>query len=1167
MSAPCQFCVCQDFWYTPPNAQAAYRDPPAAAICEIGDCAHSFQEHGVLPGASKCGSCPCPLFQLARKGDRLFSSVCSCTHPFSSHSRVPPPQAAQHIPVQPAAPPPAPAPVQPPPAPVPLPSTSTRFMPFASTFPANQTDQTVNDRRMGSAARRRGVVPPGSMGLRVAPPPAVHLAQPPAPAAPAAGPASSAPSAAPKPRGPGRPPKPSKVDTILLLFPCTVSARFSPDSPFPSLADLDLPADFNLYEFDPLRYSLLVSRMTVLGLAIHLELTGSEAEPPRLWYAVQDRIVEHMALNTLALYPPQRDSAAETANATEDDPEVQQVALFRLLKSKKHGDNVRFILNNVDPDTFSIADIKRAAASVNKSGHLYACPRENSWYICGPVHLRALNNAAAAAIALSSPFHHCFVIRVVESVSPSNLQRVVVAGRCGAICGAFGADSDAVQPEPAPSATASRRARSNSPMRVDDHSSSHPIASASQSRPASSVSAQGPLPGPPVHSIASEFFDFESLPPSPPPVPSPSTLPLVTPQVIPFSAGSALVPPPLSPGQLPVDAARFLDQLSAFSQTPLTSFHLPSSPSPPRQTVRSPPALPQDAQHPIVVSSDDEDDADPGADGTLSDISMSSEIQIVPPPPEDYSSWQPAYRRFKAYLASCHPDVPTAIATRAEFVYAVPPETGHPSLGFSMSQLLRLLHNRPPDRKLDAADATARLRRRLNTDAVSCRNISLKQLFCCSKNHFRIGPAFGPGTERTLLAATISSLASEADYPGLWCDSGQYKIPFKRVSANPSSEERRSYEAAGTASGLSLVRLGYIPIVHPAFLLLLLASKFLDVPLCDPTVLELLLDAEWLAVVDPRTHNILRLWPRHHKAVIPARASSPEAGLLHAHFDDLGFSPTSPRTRREHYEFGLGLFCKVLVGINLLRHVPPPEWTAFMKGFDVELSFRAAVSPDHRTTLSTALLHNHASHAIPVKSYISNLRRILIGVCCPPPSRADLTPRLTVDPTALVVDEPLAGKLETLVRHYLSGDGHPPSLVDALGLDHTLKLSSDVRASLFVRAINGTHFLPPYDPADLDSRFYISLSLTPNGFRAVSADSAVPIGCGDVLAFKFSTCDRSMSAYPSASLRALVDRSLDELRAVRPDKPPETPPAHIDTQFCLFLHGQLLSDAMYYNDS
>ncbi|EJD32782.1 hypothetical protein AURDEDRAFT_178119 [Auricularia subglabra TFB-10046 SS5] len=429
---------------------------------------------------------------------------------------------------------------------------------------------------------------------------------------------------------------------------------------------------------------------------------------------------------------------------------------------------------------------------------------------------------------------------------------------------------------------------------------------------------------------------------------------------------------------------------------------------------------------------------------------------------------------------------------------------------------------------------------------------------CGPKNFFKINMAIGPGAERWLISSTLIEFTKDVSYKDLWTASGPYFVPLMMLSVNPDPGQRAMFAAFALACAWALIRLGFIPVVHPAFLLVLLVAQYLDLPINDSTVLDQLCDLDWIALIDPRLFRALRLWPRSHKDPIPPASSSPAAATLHAYCHEIGYQPSSAqRAPAFHAALTRSLFCQALLRTNVPRHGSPPEWQAFIEAFNLDVAFSTRrLRQRDRSTRLADLFCQSPQGAPPLRpdTMLLRLKHVLVGICCPPADPDSVEARLKLDHGSArsPAEHKLLESILPLIKHYLRGRGHPAEINGVLPeLDDLHPATPQFRPALFVRAVNGTHFLPPLDKDHPEFHFLLS-------FRRLSAeDLATPhrlVG-GDVNAFRFTTCLRNLLFPINDALYSLVDSSLSLISTG----------SRVDTPFCIFLHSQLLVKADEFN--
>ncbi|EJD34129.1 hypothetical protein AURDEDRAFT_176823 [Auricularia subglabra TFB-10046 SS5] len=1179
---PCNFCHCQEFaYYPPPNTPPEQLfNPPAILPCVSPSCGHAYREHGDIPPALDCAVCPqrCGQFVLATLGQRLSDSLCLCGHPWADHKRPPataaPPQ-PRSGPQRLLAPPPSSAGAT---SGILHTVTAERFLlPYnqslgltATTSGATQNQQRVDSHERKPKAKKgkkplTGVVPggvtavqagvhatiTGVVGARTAPPPAVHAFAPtPSSSSAAAARASSAVHPDIPPANP------------VIVFPCDVTDALAFQPPFPSLQPLGLRRDINRLKLNPILYDHFVQSMTKFGLSFRLTLPPEKCSPGNDFHdAVTTSVIEHLDSRGIHLHP---ESASQS-----------HLPKFKILRPRASGSNVMFKPYIVSQDVLTVQHITSTKGIAGKKQLLLA-PADVASQLLGPVNFAQLSVAQASAFASLLSYHYCFALRVIEYLSLlASTTPALTPGLCSAICSAMHPaprqqpDDEldlAFDPDFPDFDSQSSHSRSSSAMQVDNFELTpsprralfaQPAGPSAHSRPASPVSHAGP-----------PFFS---------PTPAPRT---PGPSIVPFAADH---PDPLhlaaSPSLdlLPRDAARLLADFTALAQAPLFLSHCPAlSPTP------SPPA------EPTYVPSDTASDRSASrASGTRpadqsAALDYDSDVELIYSFDSDYSNSALHHAAFHTMLTDNLPKPASSPDKTAALLYTVPGEKPDPSLGFVMSAVFRGLmsHRNDPDyvdvgllEKLSGP-------RNLRVEHLHFRNLSMRQLFCVPNNFFRVHGAFGVGVLRSLASQTLLTFACPDptdgnlnDYIGLWTASGSYMVPTKLLSTNPNTAQCLLYAAAGAAAGYSLVQLGYIPVVHPALLLILLVSHYLNLDANDPTVIALLVDSCWLAHVDPPLHQVLSLFPNSHKAPIPPRDSSPAAAALHTRLADIGFNnPSHPRTAADHRQLTLALYSVAILGVNLTRQPPPPEWKHFLRGFNRDLSFvsknkRKKAQPDFSPFIADLFFQTPPlTPPLSEGARILRLRRILLRACCPPAFAPEVTQRVLTDEGDSPLEHELLQNLRVLFDHYIFGTGHPPDVAAAIPpradpLALSLAALPNFRPSLFVSAVNGTHFLPPCSPEETDYHFHLKLRhLHPEEIRPA----------GDVQAIKFSTCFHSMlfPVTPGArdSLYDLVDRSLHLLRAAQASpsfKPGQRP--DIDTPFCNFLHSQLLVKSDEFN--
>ncbi|EJD47814.1 hypothetical protein AURDEDRAFT_163270 [Auricularia subglabra TFB-10046 SS5] len=1192
MSDTCGFCACQLFWWNPPAGQATQQacrptprfrfheltasrsasqtqSPAANDICAA--CSHTRIEHGPIPPTFNCAqlSCPCLAFQLASRSDRLFSSLCHCGHPWAVHRRSPavgathpsvshvshplhdPPSSSQSIlAAQPAAS-----------------SSATTITLFGSTLPGS-AQQSANAQRVKSAKRHRtssNVLPRGSVGSRTSPPAPVRVVSsiPRAPipstsSLPAATrqPSTSLTSAADvEPRGRGRPPAQPTLTTRILVLVADPTTPFARPRQFPSLASLNLAADFNILRFIPSHYPVLVQRLDELHLVIEVTLTAAETQPPLLlntiWSTVESHLRRHdyrldtsgaqlaPQVNRFRLLIPCKTPAAKTKKTrkTAVDSQPAQPA------------TIQFTHNDVYDTTFQLSNITRASASVLGSKHIVVCPGDPSWLIYGPVDDPALSLRDDVAVAVEPTFdHRCSVIRHIDYYStPSAPHPSVVVGRCRLIC----------QSPPASVAEASHSGRRQSPMQLDNapaQESDDPEGQHTWYADYDEDNRYAPddddwlLPPHRRRSASPERRPSYDNPPGP------STHRR---GVVPFSPPAGFPPPSSTrPPRTPVrDASaapydRFLEQLVAHAQDPLSvlpDVQVDLTPTPPPGRIsdvievsdsdHSPHRPTQPARPTRTAQPDDEDPLVAGVADPEPSLSASNR----------YGQWHGYLASLTRYLGSMVRKVDGATRTVAFSCPAPVEDEGDskakstPPPGRVMGRILRYLTS---SMRCSEDYIINQIRDEFQTPELSCHGITMQNLLCNSYNVFRIGRASGPGTERALITDTIRFFVESSGRPelSLWRQRGDhYYYPFKALPVDPSDTELNAIRTCGFASAWALFRLGYIPFIDPIFLLLGLVRILLSRHLRDPAILGLLLDNDFVALAAREDLPVLRLYPEFSTEPLPAQDSSKAAELLHARLIALGINPTAPRAPKDHTLIGLALFSFVIFGMSFSRHADPPEWDAFFEGFNVDFAF-----DNPRAKSSPLALFNFMGPA-PEQRVISVLKHIVIALCCPPPSADDVRARLRLAVPPFDMLLPLMESLRLLIEDYLAGVGHPADLVPLLGLDPT-DHNPHLRPTLFVCAISGMPFLRPCEETDVQYPLEIQVDLPTDD------DDPLHELVHDVRPFKFVTCARAIRFIVNDALHDFVS---DSVALIQSKSASQRTPG--DTPFANFLHSQLVN--------
>ncbi|EJD40065.1 hypothetical protein AURDEDRAFT_170840 [Auricularia subglabra TFB-10046 SS5] len=1163
----CGFCGCANFWWTPPPPTPGV-PPPQTPLphdpCSY--CSHTFLEHAPIPQTGLCRgdrqSCRCRAFLLASRGRRLFNCTCQCGHAFAEHVALP--DAAARLtpaPTTSVAPTPAvvrpsafsapasggalapsmshvvlppPSPAQPPPR-APAPSASSAASPTRAhaielfTVAAEGVG-TANQQRRDAAARHRvpgGPTPRGAIGSRVQPPPPVHAvpSSSHAPAPSSASTTSARHSAAPysatdldqptrpRKRGPKPNAKANELHTRVIIFPVDPSQNFDLPSSFPPLDELGLQPGFNCISFLPVHYDVFVQRMRDLNLVFEINLDASKTDPGSLHAAIMDAILRFLQENGFTL-------------DTSRNPPAPGSTTFRLLTPRKHtytpksssspatstsraGPSsvpapppapvkrtvIRFASMEVSADVLSLRHLTRKAASVMESGDIYAAPKLIEWFLHGLLTARRFARPSDVVVALGTLAHPCFPIRAVDYYrDPGSREPGVVAGRCEAICQRL---------------SSSRSTERNSPMPLDEH------ADANDNAHDDFPDHQSQWPAPDYDHDAfmgdSAEWDFTPL------------QPLATQQ------------DSRSPATY-----RFLQQLSAHVQNPASlapDLHVPLSPSPPRR--------PGAHATSSVIELSDHSDTDSSAQSDTAptaphdhDHDQGDHADDPPAQPPTYDNWQVYNLAFSDHLARIkHTARPPHGA--AYFVYKLKPDK--PSVGKVMGRIL--LYLSAPMRH--AADDIAQLIQdefSPGSDDVTCEEMTLKNIALC-KNYFKVQEGSGPGPERMTISATLLYFVSNADY---WHARHGHYTPRKRAPIDPNDEELLRYRAAGLAAAWALLRYGYIPFIDPAFFFLLLAWHFLSLPLKSPSLLELLVDEPYLALVAPDKIGALKLWPKLHTDPLPAPDSSADAQTLFTLCCDVNIDPRRPRRLDEHKSYTLAVFSYALFEVNLCHTTELPEWEAFFQGFNLDIAF--ANKPSHACMLSRCFYTFQGDIGEPAT--IAALKNLSIALLCPPPDPHSIIARLSAY-ASLQRYAQLAEQVLELVTAYLLGVGHPQGAAELLGLEPTPDPQCNLRSSIFVRTVLGTPYLPPAQPDDTDYSLVISLVTPIPRVRASNPELG-----DDVQPFTFATCGRAIDMPVNDAFRVLVADSIAILR----NSPPADPSP--DTPFHNVLHSQLITPRM-----
>ncbi|EJD44605.1 hypothetical protein AURDEDRAFT_166391, partial [Auricularia subglabra TFB-10046 SS5] len=621
--------------------------------------------------------------------------------------------------------------------------------------------------------------------------------------------------------------------------------------------------------------------------------------------------------------------------------------------------------------------------------------------------------------------------------------------------------------------------------------------------------------------------------------------------VVPF------VPPATLLSSPPRDAASLIHQLSGIvrqPQVPPVDLHRDIQRTPSRPA----PAATGSPSRPIsVISRDSTPDAPSRIARFLRSPPDSASPDIVVSLP--VVDWESPTRKFLAALQKRALALPSTAANRAYLqYYPTTADTPH-SLGTVMSSIFHMLLNST----LDADDIAERLEEQFTQDVVRSDQLSLRRLFGCDTNIFKLGKGLGPGPERTAIAETLDALTP----PALWHTQGDYRVPRLPAWSTPSKTDLDAFRACGLACVWALIRIGQIPLLHPLFLFLLLVSTYLGLPVNHPTVLSLLSDIHLVAALAPESKGPLSLYPPHHSDRLPPENSGPDAAALWDRLRSLEFDPSSPRTEAVHEQIRQALFSVALLGIPLARSAVPQEWLAFLEGFNFNVSFRSG--PKLVDIFISSATRSAGTDEPPL--VIHQLKHILRGLSCPSATRPDILDRLHVELPDDVsdADTEVAFDVLSLITNYLSGDAHPRPLLHLFPLDPDRR-SPTLRPMLFAACVTGSPYLSPapqHASQKHDTRFearpvifipptYLScptlqLSFTFSPTHLAADFTGVP-------PMRFTTCLRSVVIYVNPAFRALVLRSQQQINAHAHAHPDALP---CDTDFDVYLHSQLVSES------
>ncbi|EJD51645.1 hypothetical protein AURDEDRAFT_159382 [Auricularia subglabra TFB-10046 SS5] len=944
----------------------------------------------------------------------------------------------------------------------------------------------------------------------------------------------------PKPKRRPRAPQSVVFTTRILLFVADPVVPFVAPRGCPGLASLGLAPDFNVLSFNPVLYSALVSHMDELHLVIEITLSDDDTLPPNLLRLIMKAVKTHIlrqgnSLDTSGAQLPPQVPEFRLLAAAKPPARRKRDRSSSSLPGQPSTETVHFVHNDVYEDTFQLSSLTRAGVSVLNSKHILVCPGHPAWHLTLPVDDALVSPSDDVNVSCEpGDKHPCSTIRAVEYYSsPAAPVPTITPGRCRAICSPslptrlpgpshHERHPPSVKPDlPAAYSDSEQGVAPGHRAAAHDDDDWFPDSDAGRRRSAS-----------PVRSYTARSGSEASSRPS---------LPRPRRGFVRFSPPAGFTHP--APGHAPATPSRrslhhvdpfdrFLQDIAAQAEDPsnlIPDLQLDVAPTPP-STRRLIEELELDLMH---DSSDSDTQSVPDADAPA--------VVDGPAAASPYADWPVFHAGLVQHLDSTIDKV--IIHSRcAELTFFPDGDPPTVPVGRVMSHVLLYLLSAPSptDR-----DLNRHIQSEFNTPKIACRSVTLQNLLCFRYNDLYIGKSFGQGPERAIITQTLKHMLDPSDPargPTLWRKRGDYYYPCKSVPVDPTPEESAFIRACGVVAVWALLRLGYIPYIDPVFLFLILCRHFLRRSLRDPAVLGRIFDKPFLALAARDCYPVLQLFPDHFADPVPALHSSKPAETLHARLWACGVSPTAPRAENEHVPIALTLISTALFDMNLPRLADPPEWDAFFDGFNLDLTFGRRKA----YYLSTAF-YNFLGTATE-DGTITALKHLVIGLCCAPPEKADVAPRLRVAPPQGPLDHllPLLEKIHLLVDNYVSGVGHPPSLVTLLGLDPAEAGNALLRLLLFVRAACATPFLAPAEPGDIDYPITLYLSLPERN------DAEGRVLVHDVHAFKFATCGFSVVFFFNDALRRLVDESIDLLSS----SPSASPP--VDTPFGDFLHSQLV---------